>query len=138
MNHYGQHCIDNTVLYPGVAETLPKLAEAYTLGVLTNKSHRFSVKILAYLEVLSYFKEVFGGDSLAVKKPDPAAIYFLAEKWHLAPDQIIMVGDHATDIETGQRAGCQTIYINGGIGETRGLIPDLTIDTFADLPAALK
>jgi phosphoglycolate phosphatase len=138
MEHYGAHCTDNTVLYPGVAETLPRLAENYTLAVLTNKSRAFSVKILAALEVLHYFKEVLGGDSLPTKKPDPAGIIYVAEKWHLTPDQMIMVGDHATDIEVGQRAGCQTVFINGGIGETRGLIPDLTIDTFTELPDALN
>jgi phosphoglycolate phosphatase len=138
MDHYDQHCTDKTVLYSGVAETLPKLAEAYTLGVLTNKSRNFSVKILAALEVLTYFKEVLGGDSLPTKKPDPAGIFHMAEKWHLTTDQIIMVGDHITDIEVGQRAGCKTVFINGGIGETRGLLPDMSIDSFAELPDALK
>jgi len=138
MEHYDLHCTDNTVLYPEVAETLLKLAEAYTLGVLTNKSRNFSVKILAALEVLTYFKEVLGGDSLPVKKPDPAGIHYLADKWHLTPDQIIMVGDHATDIEVGQRARCKTVFINGGIGETRGLTPDIIIDNISELPGLLK
>jgi len=138
MDHYNLHCTDNTVLYPGVAETLPLLAENYSLGVLTNKSLKFSVKILQTLGIDSYFKEVLGGDSLPTRKPDPAGIFCLAEKWHLLPDQIIMVGDHATDIEVGSRAGCKTVFINGGFGQTRGLMPDMTIDSFAELPDALK
>jgi len=133
MDHYDLHCTDNTVLYPGVAETLPLLAENYSLGVLTNKSMRFSVKILQTLGIDSYFKEVLGGDSLPTKKPDPAGIFFLAAKWHLTPDQILMVGDHATDIEVGSRAGCKTVFINGGIGDTRGLTSDIAIDSFAEL-----
>jgi phosphoglycolate phosphatase len=138
MDHYDQHCTDNTVLYPGVAEILPKLAKKFTLAVLTNKSRAFSIKILDSLGVLSCFKEVLGGDSLPTKKPDPAGILYLAEKRRLKPDQIIMVGDHATDIEVGKRAGCKTVFINGGIGETRGLTPDMSINDISELPGLLS
>jgi phosphoglycolate phosphatase len=138
MDHYDLHCTDNTVLYPSVANIVAELAATCNLAVLTNKSRKFSVKILAALEVLAYFKEVLGGDSLPVKKPDPAGIFHLAEKWDLTLDQIVMVGDHATDIEVGRRAGCKTVFINGGIGETRGLIPDMKIDNFSELPNILN
>jgi phosphoglycolate phosphatase len=135
MAHYGLHCTDNTVLYPKVAETIPSLAEKYSLGVLTNKSIAFSHRILAALEIGTYFKEVLGGDSLPTKKPDPAGIFYMADKWSLDPaTEMIMVGDHATDIEVGQRVGCKTVFIKGGIGETRGLTPDLVIKSIAELP----
>lgn len=134
MKHYGTHCTDNTVLYPEVAETISFLAEKYSLAVLTNKSATFSHKILTALKIDSYFKEVLGGDSLPTKKPDPAGILYLADKWGLAPDQLVMVGDHATDIEVGQRAGCKTVFIEGGIGETRGLKPDFVIKSMDELP----
>ncbi len=138
MEHYGAHCTDNTVLYPEVTETLSTLAGNYTLGVLTNKSLAFSHKILTALGVNAYFKEALGGDSLTTKKPDPAGIFYLAEKWNLAPDKMVMVGDHVTDIEVGQKAGCKTVFIKGGIGETRGLIPDLVINSIAELPDLLE
>lgn len=139
MAHYSIHCTDNTVLYPGVAETLPPLTEKYLLGVVTNKSLNFSIKILHTLGINSYFKEVLGGDSLPVKKPDPAGIFFLAEKWGLDPGrEMIMVGDHATDIEVGQRAGCKTVFISGTIGEKRGLTPDFVIDSVRKLPNLLE
>jgi phosphoglycolate phosphatase len=116
MDHYGLHCTDNTLLYPGVAETLPRLASQYTLGVLTNKSLKFTEKILQYLEIGAYFTEVLGGDSLPVKKPDPAGIFLMADRWNIDPaKELIMVGDHATDIEVGQRAGCKTVFIAGTI-----------------------
>ena len=135
MAHYGQHCTDNTVLYPEVAETIPYLAEKYFLGVLTNKSVEFSHKILTTLKVDIYFNEVLGGDSLPTKKPDPAGIFYMADKWSLDPAaEMIMVGDHVTDIEVGQRAGCKTVFIKGGIGETRGLTPNLVIKSIAELP----
>jgi len=138
-DYYGLHCRDTTILYPGVAEVLPQLAEHYSLGVLTNKSFKFSVIILQSLGIDSYFKEVVGGDSLPTKKPDPAGIFFLADKWHLDPGrEMVMVGDHATDIEVGQRAGCKTVFIEGGIGENRGLTPDMVIQSTTELPNLLE
>lgn len=139
MDHYGKHCTDNTVLYPGVKQTLAQLGAHYILGVLTNKSVTFSLKILQDLQVASCFKEVLGGDSLPVKKPDPAGIFFLAEKWNLdAAREILMVGDHATDIEVGRHAGCKTVFLAGGIGAKRGLVPDAIIGSIRDLPEVIN
>jgi phosphoglycolate phosphatase len=139
MDHYGRHCTDNTRLYRGVEESLPRLADRYTLAVLTNKSIKFTVKILQTLKIDPYFKEVLGGDSLETKKPDPAGIFFLAEKWSLDPArEMVMVGDHATDIEVGQRAGCRTVFIEGTIGQKRGLNPDFVIHSMTELPGLLK
>ena len=139
MDYYGLHLIDNTALYPGVAEILPQLAENYSLGLLTNKSQKFSVLLLQTLGIASYFKEVIGGDSLLVKKPDPAGILFLAEKWGLDPGrEMLMVGDHATDIEVGQRAGCKTVFIEGGIGIKRRLKPDFILESMFELPGLLQ
>ena len=138
MDHYGAHCTDTTVLYPEVTETLPSLAGNYSLGVLTNKSVTFSNQILTGLGVSTYFNQVLGGDSLPTKKPAPEGIFYMAGKWGLAPGQIVMVGDHVTDIEVGQRAGCKTVFIEGGIGKTRGLVPDFIIQSMAELPALLE
>ena len=139
MDYYGLHLTDNTVLYPGVAETLPRLAENYSLGVLTNKSLKFSLIILQSLGIAPYFKEALGGDSLPSKKPDPSGIFFLADKWGLDPGrEMLMVGDHATDIEVGLRAGCKTVFVAGTIGEKKGLEPDFTITSMLELPGLLE
>lgn len=138
MDHYGSHCTDNTILYPGVAETLPILAQEYSLAVLTNKSLKFTVKILQALDISHHFNEVLGGDSLPGKKPDPAGILYLADKWSLDPaTEMIMVGDHATDIEVGHRAGCKTVFIMEGIGVERDLKPDFVITSMNELSGLL-
>jgi D-glycero-D-manno-heptose 1,7-bisphosphate phosphatase len=80
-----------------------------------------------------------GGDSFSTKKPDPEGIFYLADKWSIDPvNEMVMVGDHATDIEVGRRAGCKTVFIEGGIGEKRGLTPDLVIHSITELPDLLR
>ena len=138
MEHYWEHCTDNTVLYPGVAETLAGLEGIFRLAVLTNKSERFTIKILRHLGVMDYFGPLVAGDTLTEKKPDPAGILFLAQQWNLSAAELLMVGDHATDIQTGINAGAPTVFIEGGIGERRGLTPDAVIKSIDELPALLK
>jgi phosphoglycolate phosphatase-like HAD superfamily hydrolase len=51
---------------------------------------------------------------------------------------MLMVGDHATDIEVGQRAGCKTVFIEGGIGIKRRLKPDFILESMFELPGLLQ
>ena len=138
MQHYGAHLLDHTVLYDGVVDTLQALADDYRLAVLTNKSEGFTRKILHGLGVARYFVPIIGGDTLAVKKPDPAAIFLLAEEWNIPPARLLMVGDHVTDIQVGINAGCRTVFLANGLGETRGLTPDVVLQNIGELPGLLS
>jgi phosphoglycolate phosphatase len=138
MQHYDAHLLDHTVLYDGVVDTLQALSRDYRLAVLTNKSEGFTLKILQGLGVVQFFAAIIGGDTLAVKKPNPAAIFLLAEKWEIPPARLLMVGDHATDIQVGINAGCRTVFLTNGLGETRGLTPDATLHGIEELPRLLS
>ncbi|MEH6668494.1 MAG: HAD hydrolase-like protein, partial [Psychrobacter sp.] len=69
-----------TVAYPDVDDGLKKLhAAGYTLALVTNKPIRFVPKILQSFGWQDLFSEVMGGDSLAVKKPDPTPLLHVCE-----------------------------------------------------------
>ena len=136
--HYGEHCTDKTILIPGVSDLLGELSGQYKLAVVTNKSFQFTKKILQFLKIDHYFQEIIGGDTLSAKKPDPVAILYLADKWGLTVDQMVMVGDHVTDIKVGINAGCRTIFYANGIGEARGLTADRTICSMTDLVKSIN
>ena len=138
LDHYGCHCTDHTVLLDGAIPMLEDLGQGKKLAVLTNKPHCFAEQILTALGVRDFFTEVIGGDSLGVKKPDPAGLLHLAATWTLDPAEILMVGDHATDIATGLAAGCPVVFLEGSIGESRGLSPERTIHSLAELPALAR
>ncbi|MCF6290232.1 MAG: HAD-IA family hydrolase [Desulfobacterales bacterium] len=135
LDHYGRHCTEHTVLLDGAIPMLEELGRTRKLGVLTNKPHHLSEQILTSLRVRCFFSEVIGGDSLGVKKPDPAGLLHLAAIWSLTPAEILMVGDHATDIATGHAAGSPVVFLEGSIGESRGLTPERTIRSLVELPA---
>src|SRR5262247_1792480 len=69
-DHYIEHSLDETVLYPGVRDFLgrrPDLPKA----VVTNKPYILSKKILEGLNIDRHFRWLIGGDTLPVQKPSP-------------------------------------------------------------------
>lgn len=102
--HYGAAPADLTRPYPGLMPLLDGLKAAeIALGVCTNKPFAPTMEILRLLGMEQYFSAVIGGDTLEVKKPDPAPLHACFEA--LGADRRLYVGDSETDAETAERAG---------------------------------
>jgi phosphoglycolate phosphatase len=104
--YYRDHMLDHTTLYPGVRETLEKLAnEDRRLAVLTNKPVRISAAIVDGLGIGGHFFRVYGGNSFPEKKPHPMGVETLLRESGARKDRTLMVGDSAVDIRTARNAG---------------------------------
>lgn len=135
LDRYENHLLDRTVLYPGVTEVLSYFT-AKRRAVVSNKIHRLTVAVVNGLGVAGEFDAVLGGDSVAEKKPHPAMLHAVLERFHVAPQRALIVGDGDTDIEAGKRAGVRTCGVTYGLGNAgalRAARPDLTIDAIAAL-----
>ncbi|MFZ0959516.1 MAG: HAD family hydrolase [Terriglobia bacterium] len=137
--YYRDHMLDNTAPYPGVAETLEKLA-AHKLAVLTNKPVNFSREMLTRLGYAPYFAYIYGGNSFPQKKPDPIGLQRLMADLQVAAHETLMVGDSDTDILTGRNAGVWTCGVTYGFGAQtlQKVSPDLVIDDMRELPPLLN
>lgn len=128
-----------TVAYPDVDDGLKKLhAAGYTLALVTNKPIRFVPKILHSFGWQDLFSEVMGGDSLSVKKPDPAPLLHVCETLNVSVDQAVMIGDSRNDMLAGQNANMDTLGLSYGYNygqDIRELNPTEAFDHFADLVA---
>ena len=126
-----------TVAYPDVDSGLKKLkAAGYTLALVTNKPIRFVPKILQSFGWQNLFSEVLGGDSLPVKKPDPAPLLHVCEALNITPEQAVMIGDSRNDILAGQNANMDTLGLSYGYNygqDIRELNPTVAFDDFAAL-----
>ena len=126
-----------TVAYPDVDSGLKKLKTAgYTLALVTNKPIRFVPKILQSFGWQGLFSEVLGGDSLPVKKPDPAPLLHVCEALGISTDKTIMIGDSRNDILAGQNANMDTLGLSYGYNygqDIRELNPTVAFDDFAAL-----
>jgi 2-phosphoglycolate phosphatase len=138
--HHAEHCLDHTVLYPGVREGLARLAARAQLGVVTNKPQAFSERILTGLDVLRHFRVLVGGDTPAGRKPEPgpllAALHVLGE----APWNACMVGDSAGDVRAARAALTGAAFVSWGyrtLAELADAAPDHVLHGFAEVETLL-
>lgn len=138
---YGACAVDLTRAYPGVAETLARLAAAgRVLAVCTNKPEALTRHILAHLDLGRYFAAVIGGDSLnGIRKPDPRHLLAAVSAIGGTPAETAMVGDSINDVAAARAAGVPVIVRAGGYSRVAAeqLGADAIIGDFAELPEAL-
>jgi len=132
--HYAQRLTDCTCCYPGVAPTLAALAAAgYHCAVLTNKPEAATRAILSALNLTTFFTPIVGGDSTPCLKPDPHAFLLIAQQWQLPPHEVLVVGDHATDVDGAHNAGMPCAFARFGFGTLGTQQPEYFLDSFSDL-----
>lgn len=121
--------------YAGVPQALNALVAAgHRLGLCTNKPLAATRALLCQLGLDGPFETVLGGDSLPLRKPDPAPLN--AAFTALGTGPRLYVGDSEVDALTAHRAGVPFLlhtegYRSQGVAELR---PAAQFDAFADLP----
>jgi phosphoglycolate phosphatase len=132
---YENHLLDTTILYPGVHEVLDYFRDKRRV-VVSNKMHRLTVAVVRGLGVEKQFDAILGGDSAAEKKPHPAPIHDVLNRFRILPTHALIVGDGDTDVEAGRRAGIVTCGVTYGLGSKEALVaaqPDILIDDITEL-----
>lgn len=135
LNHYEQHCLDRTRLYPGVRETLPALAPRK--AVLSNKPEGLARRILEGLGIAGCFARIAGGDTFPTRKPEPGGVRALARE--LGAKSAVLVGDSPIDLQTARAAGIPSVAALYGYGPASELAAAThRIENFSDLAALLE
>jgi HAD superfamily hydrolase (TIGR01549 family) len=137
--------------YPDARGTLDILQDrGLKLGLLSNASDHASVERIARRGGVSNFLNPFlSSAALGHRKPDPRAFRPILETWHLAPDEIVMVGDWPSfDILGAHRSGIRGILIedrwpmaprpHGEFADSHHMEPDATIHSLGELPRLLE
>src|SRR5262245_41356838 len=135
--HYREHLLDQTRVYPEVEQTLARL-EHIPKAVVTNKPYEFTLALLEGIGLLSYFEVVFGGDSLAERKPSPLMLIEAARRCGAQASKCLMIGDSRVDVEAGRAARMKTCgYVPGFRGRTELVDAgvDYVIERFSELGA---
>ncbi len=124
-----------TSVYPGVKEGLHALggrkATATTKGTPTSRV------VLEKFGLMPYFHHVQGTDGFP-SKPAPDVILRALEGLEGDPAATLMVGDSASDMEAGRRAGVRICAVTYGYGKREDLAkfePDYWIDDLRQLSA---
>ncbi len=134
-NHYLTHLLDETRLYPGIAELLARLSRKKK-SIATNKPIVYTTDILKGLGLSDAFDLVLGGTPERKLKPDPEMIFETLAFFGVPPGEALFIGDSANDIHAAQAAGVRVCGVGYGLspkGEVQAAGPDFFADTVADL-----
>ena len=122
----------HTVFYPGVREGLAAMKSAgFPLACVTNKSERFTLPLLAQMQLADYFELVVCGDTLPKKKPDPLPLTYTCEKFNIAPREMLMIGDSLNDAIAARAAGCPVFCVPYGYNEGHD-VRELDVDAIVE------
>lgn len=119
------------VLYPGVAETLPVLAERFPLFIVSNCQAGYIEAFFAAHGLQNYFRDWACPGSTGRPKADN--IRLVAERNGLA--RPLYVGDTQADLNAAGAAGVPFLHAAYGFGTVDRAVPAAA--AFADLPGAI-
>lgn len=135
LDHYNAAASDLSRLYPGARDALEHLnAQGHAIGLCTNKPEQPARHIIEHFGLSDLFPVLVGGDTLKVKKPDPAHLLQTFDRLPAGPR--IYVGDSEVDAETAHRAAVPFLLFTEGYRKTpaEALPHQARFSDFAALP----
>ena len=103
--HETLHATHFEGIYSGVTDMLAHLRQlGLTLGIVTGKSRRAWSISAKHVELGPFATWVFD-DDVAHIKPSPEGLHLALKRLHLAPEQVLYLGDSLTDMEAARAAG---------------------------------
>jgi len=95
------------------------LGRGYLSKARLNEVHRELAQQLAHYDAhldAIYYCPHRPDQGCACRKPEPGLLERAAEEHHLDLGRCYLVGDKASDLEAGRRAGCRTVLVLTGYG----------------------
>jgi len=138
IDYYADNICNGTTVFPGVEAALDRLAqEGVALAVCTNKPERLTLKLFEALGWSDRFQSVIGGDTLPVRKPDPAPLHEAIAR--AGGGRAAFVGDSIIDADTAKAADLPFVAVSFGFLDrpVQALGADAIIDHYEELGPAL-
>ncbi len=110
---YEQEFLTSPRLFPGVHEFLHEFEGQ--VGIVSNKRERFIRPILKKLGLDTFpWVRIVGGDTYPKMKPHPEPFVRVMEAAGLMPEETLVVGDGAPDVEGALAVGCRSVVVEFG------------------------
>lgn len=120
IEYYDENNCRQTRPYDGIADILTTLQEkGVVLAVASNKYERATFKIIGHFFPDIKWAAIEGQTDTRPVKPDPAIVSDILAKTAIRRDDVLYVGDSATDMLTARNAGVESVGVTWGFrGET--------------------
>lgn len=120
--YFAVDCMYQVKPYEGIPELLAELKKrGIRIAVLSNKPHAQTIDVIETLFGKGYFDVIRGQKEGVPIKPDPGGVFAILEQLDLKAEDILYLGDTATDMRTGKSAGAFTVGALWGFRDRREL-----------------
>jgi phosphoglycolate phosphatase len=115
LERYAEMICEESRIFDCLADLLNSLDDLRCpWGVVTNKPEQLTNPLLVALGLADRSACIISGDTLSVRKPNPAPLLLACDVIGVDPETSIYIGDAERDIQAGRRAGMATIAAGYG------------------------
>ncbi len=120
--YFAKDCMYQVKPYREIPELLAELKrKGLKIAVLSNKPHDQTIDVIETLFGRDYFDMIQGQKDGLPIKPDPSGVFVILKEFGLTADDILYLGDTATDMKTGKSAGAFTVGALWGFRDRKEL-----------------
>ncbi len=120
---FRENCMYEVKPYDGIPELIRELKErGLLIAVLSNKPHAETVNVIETLFGRDCFDEIRGQQENTAIKPSPEGVFRISQQLGLKQEEILYLGDTATDMRTGRNAGVLTLGALWGFRDSAELL----------------
>ena len=132
-------CFDkDTVLFEGIDDLVQAIhARGLKWGIITNKPHTFTHRLVPQLGFSVAPDVVVSGDTTAEAKPSTKPMFYACEQIDIAPEACLYVGDAERDMQAGKNAGMKTVLVSWGYIHADDKTEEWPADSVIDTPEQL-
>ena len=104
--------LEKPILFVGAREALETVVKSGGSNFMISHRDDQVNQILGVAGIRQFFTEVVTADNGFPRKPAPDSLLYLLGKYQLQPEETVMIGDRALDVEAGRAAGVGTIFFD--------------------------
>ncbi len=121
--NYQQCWLEMSHIYPGINMLLDELkALDIKMAILSNKTHDFTLEMVAHFFPKKYFEIILGARPEVPKKPDITAVLEITKQMSLSANNFCYLGDTDVDMQTANKAGMYALGATWGFRSQEELL----------------
>lgn len=110
LDAYQSNIAEHSRFYAGMTDTLAAIESlGLKWGVVTNKRERFTVPLMAALQLTERAACIVSGDTTGNSKPHPEPMLAACKLAGVSPENCVYIGDAPHDIAAGKNANMKTL-----------------------------